>query len=38
MSSEEKEEFLKIIERKTKELLTYAQTLNEQIEKLMREE
>lgn len=33
-----KEVFLKIMERKTKEFLTYAQTLYIQTEKLMREE
>lgn len=38
MNLEEKEAFLKIMERKTKEFLTYAQTLNEQTEKLIREE
>lgn len=31
MSLEEKEEFLKIIKRKSKEFLTYAQKLNEKI-------
>lgn len=38
MNLEEKEAFLKIMERKTKEFLTYAQTLYTQTEKLMREE
>ena len=38
MNLEEKEAFLKIMERKTIEFLTYAQTLNEQTEKLIREE
>ena len=38
MNLEEKEAFLKIMERKTKEFLTYAQTLHEQTEKLMRKE
>lgn len=37
MSSEEKEKFLKIMKRKSKEFLTYAQKLNEKIETLMRE-
>ena len=31
MNLEEKEEFLKIIKRKSKEFLTYAQKLNEKI-------
>ena len=31
MSLEEKEEFLKIMKRKSKEFLTYAQKLNEKI-------
>lgn len=38
MNLEEKEAFLKIMERKTKEFLIYAQTLYTQTEKLMREE
>lgn len=38
MNLEEKEAFLKIMERKTKEFLTYAQTLYTQTENLMREE